>query len=113
MVGGHVAGGGLLDEAEHPAVVVCGHHPVAGRVLDGRQGDGSLCTGAAVGGDQAGHVQVGQDVAVQDEEGVVDAGVGGGEADGAGGVERFGLDGVVQRQPCTRSVRVGVGEGVR
>ena len=49
-----------------------------------------------MGGDEVGDRQVGQHVAVGDDERVVDAGVVGGEADGAGGVERLGLDGVVE-----------------
>ena len=55
---------------------------------------------------QRADVEVGEHVAVDDEEAVVDAGVEGREADGARRVERLGLDGVVQRRP-RRSGRRG------
>ncbi len=46
------------------------------------------------------------------QEPLVDAGVEGREADGPGGVERFGLDGVVEGDARTATVGVGVAEGV-
>ena len=63
-------------------------------------------------GDQRADVEVGEDVAVDHEEPLVDAGLEGGEADGAGGVERLGLDGVVQLHAGAAAVGVGVHEGV-
>ena len=68
--------------------LVGGHHPERGRVLDRREGDGRLGPALAVKGDQPGDVKVGQHVAVDHHEGLVDAGLPGGEADGAGGVQR-------------------------
>ena len=50
---------------------------------------------ASVEAHQRADVEVGEHVAVDDEERVVDAGFERGEADGAGGVERLGLDRVV------------------
>ena len=55
-------------------------------------------------------VEVGEDVAVEHEEPLVDAGVEGGEADGAGGVARLRLDGVVEVDAgaaCRRGRRPG------
>ena len=46
-------------------------------------------------GDECPDVEIGEDVAVGDDERVVDAGVLGGETDRARGVERLGFDGVV------------------
>ena len=65
-----------------------------------------------VEGDEGGEVEVGQDVAVDDDEALVDAGVAGGEADGAGGVERLGLDRVAQPHAGARPVGIGSLEGV-
>ena len=48
---------------------------------------------------QGADVEVGEHVAVDHEEALVDAGLAGGEADGAGGVERRVLDGVGQAHP--------------
>ena len=62
--------------------------------------------------DQRGEVEVGEHVAVDHDEALVDAGVAGGEADGAGGVERLGLDGVVEPHPGADAVGVGRREGV-
>jgi hypothetical protein len=51
-------------------------------------------------------------VTVDHHEALGDAGVVGGEADGPGGVERLGLDGVVQLDAGARAVGIRVGEGV-
>ncbi len=58
-----------------------------------------------MGGDQRGDVEVGDDVAVHDDERVVDARVLGCEPDRAGGVEWFGLDGVVEPGAAAMAVR--------
>ena len=95
----------LLHEGRHPALVVGGHDAEGGRVGHRVEGDRPLGAPLAVEGHEAGQVQVGQDVAVDHDEGLVDAGEGGGEADGAGRVERLGLDGVGQpdsRRPARR-----------
>ena len=76
------------------------------------EGDGGLGAGCVVEADQTGHVEVGEDVAVDHDEALVDAGLAGGEADGAGRVERLVLDGVVQVHAGAGAVGVGVGEGV-
>ncbi len=57
-------------------------------------------------------VEVGEHVAVDHEERVVDAGVERGEADRAGGVERLGLDRVVQPHPGAHLVGVRLDERV-
>ena len=49
-----------------------------------------------------------QHVAVDHDERVVDPGVVGGEADGAGRVEWFGLDRIVQRDTGTRAIGKGL-----
>ena len=100
--------GRLLDERLHPAVVVGGHHAERRRVVDLGQGDGALGPGPVpvVEGHQGAEVEVGEDVAVDDDEALVDAGLGGGEADGAGGVERLGLDGVVEADAGAHAVGV-------
>jgi hypothetical protein len=112
-VGGCLVPRGLLDEGLDPAVGVGRDDPEGGRVLDGGEADGGLGAVAAVEGDQRGDVQVGQDVAVDHHEGVVDPGVVGGEADGPGGVERAGLDGVGEPDPGRRPAGIGAHEGVR
>ena len=55
-------------------------------------------------GDELGDVEVGEHVAVGDDERVVDAGVLGREADGTGGVERLGLDRVVELDTAAAAV---------
>ena len=51
------------------------------------------------------HIEIGEDVAVHDEKRLVDAGLTGREADGAGGVERLRLDGVAQTHTGAGGVR--------
>ena len=103
---------GLLDEGLDLAGDVGDDHAVAGRVLDRVQGDGALGAGGVVEADQPGHVEVGEHVAVDDDEALVDARLAGGEADGTGGVERLVLDGVRQRDAGALAVGIGVEEGV-
>ena len=64
-------------------------------------------------GDERGDVEVGDDIAVEREERVVDPGELGGETDRSGGVERLGLDGVAQldapHRPSGNAARNGSG----
>ena len=60
--------------------------------------------------DERGDVEVGQHVAVGDDERVVDAAEVGRESDRPGGVERLGLDRVVQRNPVALAVGKGLDE---
>ena len=103
---GAVAGRRLLDERLHPAVVVGGHDAVA---PTGRRPRCRAIVASAPRpswkSTSARDVEVGEHVAVDHDEALVDAGVARGEADGAGGVERLGLDGVVElqrRRTCRR-----------
>ena len=57
--------------------------------------------------DEPAQVEVGEDVAVHDEEPLADAGVIGSEANGAGGVAWLGLDGIVQAHSGAASVGIG------
>ena len=98
---------GLLDEGDHPAVVVGRYDAVARRVIDLVQRDRGLGTNAVVEGDQTGDVEIGEHVAVHHDEALVDAGVDGREADGAGRVEGLIFYGVVQLD--ARAPTVGVG----
>jgi hypothetical protein len=93
--GGRFFLGRLLDERDDPPSARWGPRRRP-RVLDLVQGDGALATVLLVERDQRADVEIGEDVAVDHDEPLVDAGVERGEADGAGGVERFGLDGVVE-----------------
>ena len=60
--------------------------------------------------DQRGDVEVGEHVAVGDDERVVDARDVGREADGPGGVERLGFDRVAQRHAGAAAVGEGLDE---
>ena len=63
-------------------------------------------------GDQGRHVEFGQHVAVEDQEGLVDPGLKGGEADGASRVERGILDRVGEDDAGAPAIWIGVDEGV-
>ena len=63
-------------------------------------------------GDEGGGVEVGDDVAVDRQERVVDAGALGREADRAGGVERLRLDGVAQLDTSATTVGEGGAERI-
>ena len=90
-------GGGLLDEGGDPAVVVDGHDAVAGGVVDRGEGDGALGAAVAVEVDQSSATSRSVSTSPLTTMKVSSMpAVGGGEADGTGGVERLGLDGVVQ-----------------
>ena len=81
----------------HTPSVVDIDDAVRRRVGNGREVDRRLGVVGAVEVDERADVEVGQDVAIGDDEGVLDTGGGGGEADRPRRVERFGLDGVVDR----------------
>ena len=88
--------GGFSTKACDPPGHVGDHDAVARRILDGVQGDGGVGAGGVVEPDQPGDVEVGEDVAVDHHEALVDTRLAGGEADGAGRVERLVLDRVAQ-----------------
>ena len=68
--------------------------------------NGAFSPTFSVKGDERSEVEVGEHVAVDDDECVVDSSVGGGEAQRARGVERLGLHRVGQTDP--RRLTVGV-----
>ena len=100
----------LLDERHDAAVGIGRDDAEGGGVLDAMERDGGFGAALVVEGDERADVEVGEDVAVDDDELLGDAGVLGGEADGAGGVERLGLDGVVQLHAVVDAVGVRLGE---
>ena len=107
--GGRLVARRLLDERDHPAVVVGGHHAEARRILDRRQVDRAL--GAASHGGSVTSAPTSRSVSTSPftttNVSSMPA-VARGEADGAGGVERLGLDRVVQRarrRTCRRGRR--------
>ena len=63
--------------------------------------------------DETGDIEVGQDVAVNHNEGFIDTGVKGGESNGPGGVEWFRLDGVRHMDTGHDIVGVGRDESIR
>ena len=77
------------------------------------QRDRGLSPVFVVEGLQGRDVEVGKDVAVDDEERLVETEFRRGEADGAGGVERFGLDGVADANAGDLIARIGLDEAVR
>ena len=107
-------GGRLLDEGLDPAVVVGRDDAVARRVVDRRQGDRRPRRRARRGASTRAPTSrsVSTSPLTTRKRGV-DAGVDGREADGAGRVERLGLDRVVEphaRRRCRRGRRrEGVG----
>ncbi len=112
LVGRRLVAGRLLDEGGDPPVCVGGNDPERRGVWDRMQRDRPLGADAAVERHEAGQIEVGHDIAVDDHEGVVDAGGGGRESDSAGRVERLRLDGIRQPHAGCPSVRVGLEESV-
>ena len=88
---GRLARRGLLHEPEDPPLVVGGDHAEGRRVVDPGEGDRGLGLPLLVEAHQGGDVEVGEDVAVADQEPAGHAAGLGGEADGAGGAEGLGL----------------------
>ena len=105
-VGRSFAGRRLLDERPDPAVGLRRHDTERRGVVDLVEGDRALASGGVVEGDEGAEVEIGHHVAVDHDETLVDAGLEGGEADGAGGVERLGLDGISQAH--ARALPVGI-----
>ncbi len=94
-------------------MVVPGRHDAeTGRILDRRQGDRRLGPTALVMVPEGAHIQVGQDVAVDDEEPLVQPGLQRRKADGTRRVERLRLHRIVQRDAGTGPVRIRLDEGV-
>ena len=106
VVRGRVARPGLLDERHHPSVVIGGYDAEARRIVDLGEMNGGFGPAHVVERDQRADVEVGEHVAVHHEKALVDPDVAGREPDGAGGVERLGLDRVGAASP-RRSVRRG------
>jgi hypothetical protein len=73
----------------------------------------SLGTALSMECDEGAEIEIGEHVAVDDDKGLIDAPVEGSEPDRTGRVERFGLDGIRQRDPRRTSIGVGLLEGVR
>ena len=86
---------GLLDERDHAAVVLGRHDTERARVVDLGQRDRRLRAALVVEPHHRGEIEVGEHVAVADDEALVDPV--GREADRAGGAERLVLDRVAQR----------------
>ncbi len=63
--------------------------------------------------DQFPDVEVGEHVAVEDQERLFDSCVLGGESDGPGGVEGFGFHGVGERDAGASAVGIGIQKGAR
>jgi hypothetical protein len=66
----------------------------------------------AVEGQERAHVEIGQHVAVDDDEPLVHAGVAGREGNGSAGVERLRLDGVGEPDIGAPAIGIGGEEGV-
>ena len=111
-VGGRLAGRRLLDERLDPAVGIRRHDAERRGVVDLVEGDRALASGGVVEGDERADVEFGHDVAVDDDEALLDAGLMGGEPDGAGGVEGLGFDRVTQAHAGALAVGIGGVEGV-
>ena len=67
-------------------------------MVDRGEGDGRRGARGPMPVDEGVDVEVGENVAVAGQEGVVDTRLAGGKTDGPGGVKRFGLDGVANGQ---------------
>ena len=98
------AGGRLLDEPLHPPLVVERDHAERRRIVDGDQVQRRLGALSAVELHQRADVEIGEHIAVGDDERLVDAAEVGREPDRAGCVEWLRLDGVAQLDPGTATV---------
>ena len=107
---GAVPGAGFSTNRSTLPSRVDGHDAERRRVVDGDQVDRRLGSVLPMEVDERGDVEVGQHVAVGDDERVVDAAEVGGEVDRAGGVERLRLDRVVQRDTVALAVGKGLDE---
>ena len=102
----------LLDEGLDPSGLVDRHHAESRRILDRGERDGPFGSPTSVKVDQSPNIEVGQHVAVDDEERVVDPDVAGRKADGAGGVHGLWFDGVREMDTTSPVVGKGSHEGV-
>ena len=91
LVGVDLARLGLLEEAEHLAVLGAAHEPERRRVVDRVEAERDHGTGLLVLLLERGQVEVGERVAVEDHEAVAEQALVGGEADRPGGAERLVL----------------------
>ena len=89
-----LAGRGLLDERDHAAVGLGGHDAEHARVFDLGERDRRFGAVLVVEADHRVEVEPGEDVAVADDDPLVDPF--GREPDRAGGAERLVLDRVAQ-----------------
>ena len=111
LVGASSRGGFSTNAVTRPSLV--GRHHAEGRRVGHRmERDGALRPALSVEGDEGAEVEVGEDVAVDDDEGVVDPSVRGGETHGAGRVEGFGLDRVGQADPGGMAIGIRLLERV-
>ena len=99
-----VPGGGFSRNRWTRCLGVDLDDPERRRIGDRREVDRRFGAEPPVLGDEGGDVEVGDDVAVDRQERVVDSGALGGEADRSGGVERLGLDGVAQLDTSATTV---------
>ena len=90
QVGRRLVGGGFSTKASTRPSVVGGHHAEADGSSTGVRAIVASAAPLAVEGHQGAEVEVGEDVAVDHEERLVDAGVAGGEGHGSGSVEGLG-----------------------
>ena len=84
---------GLLEKGEHLAVLAASHEAIGGGVVDRMQAESGTGAAPRVSVEQGGQVEVGEDVAVQREEAIVELGAErvGGVADRARRAQRARL----------------------
>ncbi len=111
VVGGDLVGLRLLEEALHGAVGVGLDQAVGGRVVDRRQHDRRLGLARAVQRQHGVQVDLGQHVAVEDDDRSVEMRLG--ELDRAAGAERLRLDQVADRQADAAAVAEDVLDAAR
>ena len=109
QVGVDLVGRGLLDELAHGAVLFDTDEAVGAGVLDRDERQRRRGLGALVLGDLRGQVDVGEHVAVEHEEALLEQRLG--ELQRAGGAARVGLLDVAQAQPVRRAVAEDVAHG--
>ena len=110
---GAVPGAGFSTNRRILPSVIGGDDTEGRRIVDRDEMNGGLCRVASVEVDECGNVEIGQDVAVGDDERVVDPTEVGREPDGTGRVERLGLDRVAQRHPVALAARERFDERLR
>ena len=103
---GDVPGGGFSMNRRHASIRVAVDHTERGWIFDRREVQRGLGAVAAVKCDQGGDVEIGEHIAVGDDERGIDARVQRREPDCATRIERLGLDCVDQRR-ARRTCRRG------